>query len=394
MRFFVIIPTYNEKENIERTIQKLLSVFKNIKGHDMNILVTDANSPDGTADEVKKLQDKFKNIHLIVEKAKRGIGAAYTDAMDYVFSKLNADAVITFDADLSHDADKIPLMVEKAQQGGKYIAGTRYKKGGGIPEEWAIHRKILSGAGNLFARILYFNTHLTDFTSGFKLITKEVFDAVKENFQKGLNGYTFILAMSLEPLRAGFKPIEIPYKFKDRTLGKSKMTSEYFFNAFKFILKMRGQDFVNSRFGKVFMAGGTGAVAQFTVYYLFHDLIEVNNILTLPVSTHFVGVEVFPRYLISQFLSIEVGLTVSFLTNNLWAFSDSKLAGLRLFKGYLKNHMVVSGAILIQLFIGQFLATLFGVELVILKYIYQGIGILVGLVWNFYFYKKFIWKVK
>ena len=394
MRFFVIVPTYNEKENVARTINKLLDVFKKIKDHEMNILVTDANSPDGTADEVRKLQDLNKNVHLVVEKAKRGIGAAYMDAMDYAFNTLNANAIITFDADLSHDAEIIPAMIDKAQDGFKYVAGTRYKKGGGIPEEWGLHRKILSYCGNFFARPLYFDAGLTDFTSGFKLINKEVFTAVKSRMEKGLNGYTFILALSLEPIKAGFKPFEIPYKFKDRTLGKSKMTSEYFFNAFKFILTLRFQEFLNSRFGKVFLAGGTGAASQFIVYFLFHDLVELTNIFNLPVSVNLMAFELFPRYLISQFLAIEVGLTVAFMVNNLWAFSDKKLLGFSLLKGYAKNHLVVSGGILIQLIIGQILAALFGVEHVILKYVYQGVGILAGLVWNFYFYKKFIWKIK
>lgn len=394
MRFFVIVPTYNEKENIKRTIEKLLNVFEKITHHDMNILVTDANSPDGTSEIVKELQEKYKNLHLLVEKTKRGIGAAYTDAMEHVFSQLGADAVITFDADLSHDADIIPSMIEKAENGAKYVGGTRYKKGGSIPQEWGLHRKILSYAGNTFARLLYFNAGLSDFTSGFKLITKEVFDTVKHRVKNGLNGYTFVLAMSLEPIRAGFKPHEIPYHFRDRTMGKSKMTSEYFLNAFKFIIKLRIQDFLGSRFGKVFMAGGTGAASQFIVYYLFHDLVEVNNIFNLPISINLISAEMFPRYLVAQFLSIEVGLTISFLVNNLWAFSDSKLSGFSLLKGYGKNHVVVSGGILIQLIIGQILAALFGVEHVILKYIYQGVGILVGLLWNFYFYKKFIWKVK
>ena len=103
--------------------------------------------------------------------------------------------------------------------------------------------------------------------------------------------------------------------------------------------------------------------------------------------------EIFPRYLLAQFLSIEVGLTVAFLVNNLWAFSDNKLSGISLLRGYIKNHIVVSGGIIIQLVIGQLLAALFGVNYVVLKYIYQAIGILVGLLWNFYFYKKFVWRI-
>ncbi len=393
MKIVVIVPTYNEAENIADTIKTLEETFKETSDHDMSILVTDGNSPDGTADIVRDLQVQYSNIHLIVEGTKRGLGAAYTDAMKHAFEKLNADAVVTFDADLSHDHKLIPQMVRKLAEGYKFISGSRYKRGGGIPDEWAFHRKLLSYGGNIFARTMFFNYGLTDFTSGFKSFTREVFENIKDKIGYRYSGYTFVIALGIEPIRSGFKPFEIPYKFRDRIAGKSKMTSEYFFNAFKFIVELRINDFIKSRLGKVAIAGGGGAVSQLFVYAIFHGIIENQNIFGLPLNGVLFGFEIHPRFLISQLLSIEVGILTAFTINNRWAFGDSRLHGTKLIRGFLKNHLVVTGAIIIQLFVGQALASLFGVGL-IQNYIYQIVGILLGLVWNFYFYKRFIWKVK
>ena len=158
-----------------------------------------------TSGIVKELQKKYKNLHLITETSKRGLGAAYIDAMDKAFNEYSADGVITFDADLSHDANIIPKMVEEASnETPKYIGGTRYKKGGGIPPEWGFHRKLLSYFGNFFARTLFFNYGLSDFTSGFKLIRKEVFEKVRGSMEKGLNGYTFCFSFKFRAFKSWF----------------------------------------------------------------------------------------------------------------------------------------------------------------------------------------------
>jgi dolichol-phosphate mannosyltransferase len=137
MKFFVLIPTYNEAENINRTLGEVLRVFEEIgTKHDMHVLVTDANSKDGTGQLVRDFQSTHPNVHLIVEEAKRGLGAAYTDAMREAFETHQAEAIITFDADLSHDINLIPKIVEKIAAGANFVAGSRYKKGGSVPEEW------------------------------------------------------------------------------------------------------------------------------------------------------------------------------------------------------------------------------------------------------------------
>lgn len=394
MKIVVIIPTYNERENIEKTTKKVFEVTNDVSSKtDVHVLVIDGNSPDGTSKIVESLSKENPYIHLMLEKGKRGLGAAYTDAMKYAFNKMGADAIITFDADLSHDANVIPQFIKKLEKGSKYICGTRYRKGGAIPEEWGIHRKALSYFGNLFVRIVYFGSGVTDFTSGYKAISKEAYKKIGDKVGKH-SGYTFAIATNLEALRAGYEVEEIPYHFKDRTFGKSKMGAEYFLNGLLFVIHSRIKDFMASRFGKVFFAGGLGSIGQFLTYGLiFRPLVENQNILGLPYDYFIFNYEIHPNALFAVLLGIEVGVLTSFTVNNLWAFKDSALGGLLFWRRFVKNQFVVAGGILIQLGIFQVLINLFGRGF-ILDYVYQAFGILVGLFWNFYFYKKIIWKIK
>lgn len=394
MKIVVIIPTYNEKENIENTIRTLQENFQKIPSStDMHILVVDGNSPDGTADVVTMLSKDNPNVHIMREKGKRGLGAAYKDAMDLAFNEMKADAIITFDADLSHDPKVLPQFVEKLNSGSKYVCGSRYMKGGGIPPEWGIHRKIMSFCGNMFVRILYFDSHCTDFTSGYKAITREVYEKIGEKVGRH-TGYTVAIASNLETVRAGYEIDEVPYHFVDRQYGKSKIGPEYFMNGLIFVVQSRAKDFMLSQFGKVFVAGGLGSIAQFLSYGLvFRPVVEDINLFKVPYDYFIFGLETHPNALFALLLAIEMGVLTSFTVNNLWAFREHKLDGLLFIRRYIKNQFVVAGGILIQLGIFQVFVNLFGRGF-ILDYIYQIVGIIFGLFWNFYFYKKIIWKTK
>ena len=143
MRIVVILPTYNERGNIEKLIPILEEeVFPKIKKHNMSILVADDNSPDGTGEEVLKMMKKWSNIE-ISKGTKEGLGAAYVRAMNYAVDKMKADVMFEMDADFFHDPNKIPEFLSKIDQGYDFVVGSRYIKGGGIPKNWGIHRKIL-----------------------------------------------------------------------------------------------------------------------------------------------------------------------------------------------------------------------------------------------------------
>ncbi len=393
MQYIVIIPTYNEADNIEATVKALEDVFRNCGNHETGILVVDDTSPDGTSDVVKKLQKNHKDLDLLQRKKKNGLGAAYTEAMGYAFSNLNADAIITFDADLSHDPRIIPEMINKHNDGYKQVIGTRYSKGGGIPDEWGFHRKLLSYFSNKFVSFLYLGSKVTDFTSGYKLISKEIYKKNYKEWNKQ-KGYTFAVSTNIQTLRLGYEIYEIPYKFRERKTGESKMGMEYFFNALYFVLKCRFEDIIRMRVGKVIIAGLAGSITQFLFYgVLFRPFIEYRNIFSLSKEMNFFGIADFdPSALLALALAIESGIFASFVVNNKWTFSDAKLTGFTFWRRYLKNHLVVIGAIIIQLVIFQLLSMIMG-RGNILDYFHQGVGIFVGLIWNYYFYKKIIWKV-
>lgn len=393
MKITVIVPTYNESKNITDCIKLLTSVLNQINTiDDYNILITDAKSPDGTSDIVSKMAQSDPHIRLIIEKAKQGLGMAYIQAMEYAFESLGADAVITFDADMSHDANKIPQMINKLNEGYSYVIGSRYIKGGGIPDNWGLHRKLLSFFGNLYVRLVYWQYNISDFTSGFRALKKDVFMAIKDKILTQ-RGYTFSISANLQAIRAGFKTAQVPYVFKDRVKGNSKMESSYMINAFIYVTQNKIMDLLEIRFLRVFIVGGIGASTQLITYGLiFYPAIEYFNLLNLPQHYYINNIDFALRFFVSQWMSIEIGVLTTFLINNAWSFKDKKLFGLKLLRGFVKTHLVVMGAILIQLMIAQTLEILFGGG-ILRHYIYIIIGILVGLIWNYYFYKKIIWKI-
>src|SRR5260221_4438054 len=155
MKTVLIIPTYNEKDNIEKIVPLVMDeVFPHVKNHEMAILVADDNSPDGTADVVKTLMKKYHNLDL-VQGPKKGLGAAYVRGMEYAIEKMGADAVMEMDADGQHDATKIPEFIKKLDQGYEMVLDTRYSGGGSIPENWPPQRNAYSIITNLFVRTVF-----------------------------------------------------------------------------------------------------------------------------------------------------------------------------------------------------------------------------------------------
>jgi len=394
MKGNVVIPTYNEKENIEKTISEVTKVLEQVKTSDFGILIVDDSSPDGTADIVKKIIKTNPLVTLHVRTKKEGLGAAYLDGIDFAFRNLGAEAVIQFDGDLSHPPEKLPEFIKKLEQGYDIVIGTRYRKGGSIPSNWGPHRKLLSFCGNLFVKIMFFESRVTDWTAGFKGIKKEMFYSCKDKV-KDMSGYTFQAAFTKATIDSGASIIEIPYHFVDRVYGKSKMGMDYFKDMLHFVIKTKIAETLKSRFGKVFIAGGIGMLFQLSTYALIiRDLIVKKNVLNLSQHLNLFGFDVFLPLTIATLLAIELGILATFIINNKWAFNDnSKNNPISLVKGLLKVNMVASGAIVIQLSIVAIGEMIFGSTLLI-DLIFQGFGVLIGLIWNFYFYKKFVWRVK
>lgn len=369
-RVVLIIPSYNEAENIKKTISVVFSNFPKEPNFYCHILVADDSSPDGTSEIVRKLIPNYKNLHLVTQKEKNGLGPAYYNAMNYAFSTLEADYVFEFDADLSHDPKKIPLFLEKADQGFDYVIGTRYRGGGKIPSNWGLYRKFLSVGGNLFIRLLFLTNKVSDWTSGYKLISKKVFTSLgKDPFIQ--KGYTFQIAVSKKVLGLGYKIAEIPYEFVDREKGKSKLGAGFVIYTFIYVVKTRIIDFITSSFFKVCLVGTVGAIIQITTFAYTKDRIEIH---------------------VAHNLSIFLAIVSNYLLNNFFSFRVRRIQGLSsIIKRFPAFFMVSLGSLIIQNVVMVIGLRLWGFSNSH-ENILNVVGILIGLVFNFTLYNKVIWK--
>ena len=169
MKIVVVIPTYNEAGTVGQVVEELVGkVFPKIKGHEMELLVVDDHSPDGTGKIIREKMKKYRRISLL-EGEKQGIGMAYARGFRYAITKMGAGAVMEMDGDFQHDPQDVPRFIAELDKGYDYIIGSRYVPGGAIPKEWTIDRKFFSVVGNLIYQVslLMFDVH--DFTTGFRL---------------------------------------------------------------------------------------------------------------------------------------------------------------------------------------------------------------------------------
>lgn len=234
MNIVVVMPTYNEKDNIERMINVLLDdVFPKIKNHKMMLLVVDDKSPDGTGEIVKK----YPKVNLLLGD-KNGLGTAYARGFRFAIDKLKADAVMEMDADFQHDPNDIPRFVQAFDDGADYVIGSRYVPGGSIPKEWSIDRKFLSVVGNLVYRIGLLMWDIHDFTTGYRLVrVKNCLDKV--NFEKVFTKtFTYKTKLLCALKKQGAKVVEIPITFLRRKKGDSKMTTNTIVDSLKIIAQV------------------------------------------------------------------------------------------------------------------------------------------------------------
>lgn len=228
----VIIPTYNEKENIERMINTVFSLPK-----DFHILVVDDGSPDGTAAIVKKLQHKFSDRLFIEERAaKSGLGTAYIHGFKWALAHQYA-FIFEMDADFSHNPNDLVRLYDACKQNGGLSIGSRYCKGGKV-KNWPLNRILISYFASLYVRIiLFFN--VKDTTAGFMCYSRELLEKI--HFERiHFSGYAFQICMKYAAKKHHFTITEVPILFIDREYGDSKMSISIFKEAFWGVWKMRG----------------------------------------------------------------------------------------------------------------------------------------------------------
>ena len=228
----VIIPTYNEKENIEKIIRKVMSLPEGY-----HILIIDDGSPDGTANIVKGLQSEFDGKLFIVErKGKLGLGTAYIAGFKWALEH-NYDYVFEMDADFSHNPDDLDKLYKACSEEGAGLAiGSRYCNGISVVN-WPIGRVIMSYYASTYVRTVL-GMKIFDCTAGFKCYTRKVLETIDLDNIK-MNGYGFQIEMKYTTYKLGFKIAEVPIIFINRTEGTSKMSSGIFGEAFWGVIKMR-----------------------------------------------------------------------------------------------------------------------------------------------------------
>jgi len=370
----VILPTYNEKENIDRLIPILENnVFPHIKTYEMHILVADDNSPDGTADEVRKLMKKWKNI-AISQGSKRGLGAAYVRAMTYAIEKMDADVMFEMDADGQHDESKIPQFLKKIDDGYDMVIGTRYSGGGSIPDNWPLQRKAFSIVANLFVRLVFMKFSIHDWTGGYRALRKEVFLKEKKELTN-YYGYIFQISFLHKAVRDGFKIAEVPFHFSDRTLGNSKIASiNYIFDVIRFVVITQIKEIIFGKFGKFLVVGGFGFILQAVILRMFVEYFHKS-----------------PEW--SNLIGAAVAIFSNFNLNNIWTFKNEKITSVKRYFLKMIQFYATSafGVIVLQTGTITLGDILLGKKF---YFIYFLFGTALVLIWNFTIYNKFIWKIQ
>jgi dolichol-phosphate mannosyltransferase len=228
-KILIIVPTYNEYENIERLIREINSINSSL-----DILVVDDNSPDGTGEQVKKLQEKFGNLYLIEREGKLGLGTAYVAGFNFAL-KNGYSIIFEMDADFSHDPKEIPNFLEAVEES-DLVIGSRYIKGVNVVN-WPLSRLLLSYFANKYTRLIT-GLPICDSTGGYKCFRRKVLESINLN-EVSSGGYSFQIEMNFKAWKKGFRLKEIPIIFIDRAVGKSKMSKQIFREAVWMVWKLK-----------------------------------------------------------------------------------------------------------------------------------------------------------
>ena len=216
MKTLVVLPTYNEAANIAGVLRRIRAAAGPV-----DVLVVDDSSPDGTADMAEAIGVELGRVEVLRRPGKSGLGSAYREGFELGLGR-GYDTRVEMDADLSHDPATLPVLLGAVESGADLAIGTRYMPGGQIPD-WPWHRRAISKMGNLYARLLL-RISIRDATSGFRAYHRRALERIDLAGVRA-DGYGFQVEMAYLVEKGGGQVTEVPIEFRDRTLGKSKMSS-------------------------------------------------------------------------------------------------------------------------------------------------------------------------
>lgn len=370
-RIVVVMPVWNEAENVRQMIHVLTKTeFPKIDA-EMYLLFVDNHSNDGTDKIVNEASKINKNIYIL-QQDKPGLGWAYVRGIQFAMKKLNADAILEMDGDFQHPPRFVKPMVDAFLDGADYCIGSRYVKGGSVPNEWALSRKAVSFFGNLFIRAVLLNFKIHDLTTGFRLTrVKGVLDSIDLENLRELNRFAYKVDLLYQSLKKSKKTVEVPLEFASRTKEKSKFNWKEMASTFKVAIVLGVLD--KKRLVKFGIVGFTG----FLVNYL--------------------GLELFKKFGLSTYfaalIATEMAIISNFIFNNVWTFKDKVLRKFSdIIPQFVKFNVSSLFAVIVQPLIVTGATHLFGDTSII-----RLLGLIFALAfvivpYNYVVYNLFIWK--
>lgn len=368
MKVVVVLPTYNERENIKSLLDSIIWEFKKIKYTSFSIAVVDDNSPDGTGELITSYSKNHPEVYLITAR-KQGLGKALLRGMSFAVDQLDAELIVQMDGDLSHDPQALSHFIKSIENGSDFVVGSRYIPGGSIPSNWGIHRKIFSIIGNAIVRFGLGYSYIHDWTGGYRAYKREYVELFR-NYLGKYSGYVFQIAFLYCAVKRNAHVSEVPIRFTDRRFGHSKIApSEYIRDVILYVIMARIEKLFENQFTRFFAVGGIGFIINSIILEIL-----------VKMGWH-------PTF--ASIIGAELAIVSNFLLNNLWTFHSRRVFGMKLLLKLIQFNITSVGAIAIQ---AGTIATgvyFFGMTEYRIFYL---IGVSIGLVWNYMIYSHVIWK--
>ncbi len=392
MRLVVVIPTYNEKDNVEEIIKKVLAQGKKLQGIDVHVLISDSHSPDGTAQIVKRISRTNSKVHYLDVK-ERGLGIGLVKGHRYAVDRLKADILAQMDGDLSHDPSSLSEMLDQISKGFDLVIGSRLMKGGKNLLGW--HRRLFTRGSALFCKISWGTFNISEYTNSYRVFTKNLFEKI--DFKKvPWKSKTYIIqpAFLYAAISAHAKIKEIPITFEDRRHGYSKaQIISYTLDVIKFGTKVR---FERSKFFiKFLIVGLIGyAVNAIALGLLNRGEIYSWAVLSKPLLFFVPGYPVYrfifiplDRLFVASLISIELSIISNFIFHDNWTYRHRPQSG-PLARRLAKFNISSLGSPMIQLTSILVFAKIFNLH----EQIGLAIWVVIGLFFNYFVNLFWVWR--
>jgi len=374
----IVIATYNEAGSVSSMMETLFNkIIPTIKNWNCKVLIVDDTSPDKTYEIVQNLQKKYKDLELIINPEKKGMGNAIAKGFQYAMDKLKADVLIEFDCDFQHPPEDIPKLLAKIDEGYDFVIGSRKIAGGSVPQSWGLKRKFFTYVGGFTSRFIMFFPfkpffQVTDPTTGLRASRVKGFvDQIDLNNLYSLKfGYKIELLFRMIQLKARFA--EIPLQFGLRETGESKIAKDTAKDILTVSIKCRWFDPLTQKFLKFGTVGFVGYLVNASFLSIFSKTWSIEWLAWL--------------------LSTEMAIISNFTLNNIWTFKSQKISGVtQVLSKFFQFNLSSVGALLIQTVAGFIGVTVFGVNRQLLL---PFVIVFLVLPYNWLMYNTFIWKKK